>query len=161
MTTSTLVLSRHCAGVEIANRGQIRFVKRGPDVTGITLTISYEVPDILVSSIPIFIAVSQVSQAARKIGELMLQDNLSRLSKTGAKLNQASAVFGHKLGMRTCSAYFLGMPCQVEGPGVSVRVHGARSKLGATQNKDTGTVLHSALRQHKLAFLLTNSNPAG
>eukprot|EP00200_Dunaliella_tertiolecta_P005430 CAMPEP_0202337382 /NCGR_PEP_ID=MMETSP1126-20121109/85_1 /ASSEMBLY_ACC=CAM_ASM_000457 /TAXON_ID=3047 /ORGANISM="Dunaliella tertiolecta, Strain CCMP1320" /LENGTH=164 /DNA_ID=CAMNT_0048927559 /DNA_START=306 /DNA_END=800 /DNA_ORIENTATION=+ len=35
-------------GVEIANRGQIRFVKRGPDVTGITLTISYEVPDILV-----------------------------------------------------------------------------------------------------------------
>eukprot|EP00967_Tisochrysis_lutea_P111079 scaffold174376_cov23-Tisochrysis_lutea.AAC.1 len=80
MTTSTLVLSRHCAGVEIANRGQIRFVKRGPDVTGITLTISYEVPDILVSSIPIFIAVSQVSQAARKIGELMLQDNLSRLS---------------------------------------------------------------------------------
>eukprot|EP00983_Pelagomonas_calceolata_P016030 507742-Pelagomonas_calceolata.AAC.13 len=30
--------------------------------------------------------------------------------------NQASAVFGHNLSMRTCSAYILGMPCQVWGP---------------------------------------------
>jgi len=34
-------------GVEIANKGAIRFVKRGPQLTGITLAISYEVPDIL------------------------------------------------------------------------------------------------------------------
>eukprot|EP00983_Pelagomonas_calceolata_P114955 1160142-Pelagomonas_calceolata.AAC.20 len=32
--------------------------------------------------------------------------------KTG---NQASAVHGHNLSMRTCSTYFLGMPCQVWG----------------------------------------------
>jgi len=42
------------AGVEIANRGQIRFVKRGPNVTGITLSISYEVPDILVRLMRLF-----------------------------------------------------------------------------------------------------------
>jgi hypothetical protein len=36
------------AGVEIANKGQIRFVRKGPALTGITLTISYEVPSVLV-----------------------------------------------------------------------------------------------------------------
>lgn len=35
-------------GVSINNRGQIRFIRRGPTTTNITLTISYEVPDVLV-----------------------------------------------------------------------------------------------------------------
>uniref|UniRef100_A0A7S0S002 Coenzyme Q-binding protein COQ10 START domain-containing protein n=1 Tax=Chlamydomonas leiostraca TaxID=1034604 RepID=A0A7S0S002_9CHLO len=35
-------------GVEIANRGQIRFFRKGPKVTNITLTISYELPSVLV-----------------------------------------------------------------------------------------------------------------
>ncbi|KAG1668475.1 hypothetical protein FOA52_005248 [Chlamydomonas sp. UWO 241] len=35
-------------GVEIANRGQIRFVKKSAKLINITLTISYEVPDVLV-----------------------------------------------------------------------------------------------------------------
>lgn len=47
--THLIALVCVCTGIEIANRGQIRFVKRGPQLTGITLTISYEVPDILVS----------------------------------------------------------------------------------------------------------------
>lgn len=34
-------------GVEIANRGQIRFVRKGPQACSVTLTISYEVPDVL------------------------------------------------------------------------------------------------------------------
>eukprot|EP00798_Chlamydomonas_sp_ICE-L_P019846 gene19846-26539_t len=34
-------------GVEIANRGQIRFVRKGAQAVNITLTISYEVPDVL------------------------------------------------------------------------------------------------------------------
>lgn len=34
-------------GVEIANRGQIRFARRGAGSCQITLTISYEVPDVL------------------------------------------------------------------------------------------------------------------
>jgi hypothetical protein len=34
-------------GVEIANRGQIRFLRKGPAACRITLTISYEVPDVL------------------------------------------------------------------------------------------------------------------
>jgi uncharacterized membrane protein len=33
--------------VEIANKGQIRFIRKGPQLTSITLTISYEVPDVL------------------------------------------------------------------------------------------------------------------
>jgi len=35
-------------GVEVANRGEIRFVKKGARSVGIELTISYEVPDVLV-----------------------------------------------------------------------------------------------------------------
>ena len=35
-------------GVEVANKGQIRFVRRGPEACSVTLTISYEVPDVLV-----------------------------------------------------------------------------------------------------------------
>jgi hypothetical protein len=34
-------------GVEIANRGQIRFLRKGPSACRISLTISYEVPDVL------------------------------------------------------------------------------------------------------------------
>ncbi len=37
-----------CVGVEIANRGQIRFIRKGPKLINVTLTISYEVPDVLV-----------------------------------------------------------------------------------------------------------------
>ena len=37
-----------CTGVEVANKGQIRFVRRGPRVVSVTLTISYELPDVLV-----------------------------------------------------------------------------------------------------------------
>mmetsp|Transcript_1027 Transcript_1027/g.1670 ORF Transcript_1027/g.1670 Transcript_1027/m.1670 type:complete len:217 (-) Transcript_1027:386-1036(-) len=36
------------AGIDISNKGQIRFVKKSPTLTNITLTISYEVPDVLV-----------------------------------------------------------------------------------------------------------------
>ena len=36
------------AGIEVANQGQIRFVRKGRLVTGITLTISYQLPDVLV-----------------------------------------------------------------------------------------------------------------
>lgn len=35
-------------GVEIANRGQIKFVRTSPQTCNITLVISYEVPDVLV-----------------------------------------------------------------------------------------------------------------
>ncbi|GAX78302.1 hypothetical protein CEUSTIGMA_g5744.t1 [Chlamydomonas eustigma] len=35
-------------GIEIANRGQIRFVRKGAKACGVTLTISYELPDALV-----------------------------------------------------------------------------------------------------------------
>ena len=34
-------------GLNIANRGQIRFVRRGPAATGVSLSISYEVPELL------------------------------------------------------------------------------------------------------------------
>jgi uncharacterized membrane protein len=34
--------------VEVANRGQVRFARRGPSRCAVTLTISYEVPTILV-----------------------------------------------------------------------------------------------------------------
>eukprot|EP00798_Chlamydomonas_sp_ICE-L_P016204 gene16204-22368_t len=34
-------------GVELASRGQIKFVRKGADACNITLTISYEVPNIL------------------------------------------------------------------------------------------------------------------
>lgn len=35
-------------GVQVANRGQIRFVKRGPSSCAVSLSISYEVPSVLV-----------------------------------------------------------------------------------------------------------------
>ncbi|GLI66052.1 hypothetical protein VaNZ11_009767 [Volvox africanus] len=35
-------------GIEIQNRGQIKFVRKSPDSCNITLIISYEVPDVLV-----------------------------------------------------------------------------------------------------------------
>eukprot|EP00195_Chlamydomonas_chlamydogama_P011211 CAMPEP_0202894280 /NCGR_PEP_ID=MMETSP1392-20130828/3715_1 /ASSEMBLY_ACC=CAM_ASM_000868 /TAXON_ID=225041 /ORGANISM="Chlamydomonas chlamydogama, Strain SAG 11-48b" /LENGTH=181 /DNA_ID=CAMNT_0049578927 /DNA_START=292 /DNA_END=837 /DNA_ORIENTATION=- len=35
-------------GIEVANRGQIRFVRKGPKACNVTLTISYEVPNALV-----------------------------------------------------------------------------------------------------------------
>lgn len=34
-------------GVELANKGQIRFVRKGPALTNVQLTISYEVPSVL------------------------------------------------------------------------------------------------------------------
>ncbi len=34
-------------GIEVANKGQIRFQRKGPSACKITLTISYEVPDAL------------------------------------------------------------------------------------------------------------------
>lgn len=42
-----LLLPLSMTGVEIANRGQIRFVRKGPQACSVTLTISYEVPDVL------------------------------------------------------------------------------------------------------------------
>ncbi len=35
------------AGLEVANRGQIRFARRGANACNVSLTISYEVPDVL------------------------------------------------------------------------------------------------------------------
>ena len=34
-------------GIEVANRGQIRFYPRGPERCAVKLTISYEVPDVM------------------------------------------------------------------------------------------------------------------
>eukprot|EP00983_Pelagomonas_calceolata_P044936 1139498-Pelagomonas_calceolata.AAC.3 len=52
------------------------------------------------------------------------------------------------LGQGVCHA-------NCRGPGVSVRIPGARSKLGATINKDLSTMLHSTL---KLTLLLSALN---
>ena len=41
-------LPRTIAGVEISNRGQIKFSRTSPTSTKITLIISYELPDVLV-----------------------------------------------------------------------------------------------------------------
>eukprot|EP00983_Pelagomonas_calceolata_P134531 1162069-Pelagomonas_calceolata.AAC.5 len=54
------------------------------------------------------------------------------LRKTG---NQASALLGHNLIIRTCSAYFLSMPCQVWGP----RYAGSGSWRAVTAGRLTKT----------------------
>ncbi|KAF5835992.1 hypothetical protein DUNSADRAFT_6608 [Dunaliella salina] len=71
-------------GLEVANRGQIRFVKRGQDVTGITLTISYEVPEILVpfASALTPVVESIIATDLRRFRDMMASSPATSVSKT-------------------------------------------------------------------------------
>ena len=59
------------SGLEVANRGQIRFYPRGQSSCAIKLTISYEVPDIL----------APFGGALRPVVESILQRDMNRFSE--------------------------------------------------------------------------------
>lgn len=63
------------SGLSIANRGQIRFNRKGPAACAVKLTISYEVPDIL----------APLAGTLTPIVENILRTDLGRFAKLAAQ----------------------------------------------------------------------------
>lgn len=63
------------SGLSIANRGQIRFYRKGPAACVVKLTISYEVPDIL----------APLAGTLTPIVENILRTDLGRFAKLAAQ----------------------------------------------------------------------------
>ncbi len=68
-------------GVDVANRGQIRFYRKGPAACAVKLTISYEVPD----------ALAPLAGTLRPIVENILRTDLGRFAALAAAQQGAPA----------------------------------------------------------------------
>lgn len=62
------------SGLDVANRGQIRFYRKGPAACTVKLTISYEVPDIL----------APLAGALTPLVENILRTDLGRFARLAA-----------------------------------------------------------------------------